>query len=279
MKLVLGARGRLGRALCAEFGDAELLMPDRQIYERWWHPDAVDDITRFLDEQHSPIDTIFVAAGIIDPTSPALAHDRVNHLLPRQVIRGAVRRGIRVITFGTILETISATIPSGGYIASKVALARFVQEHAQENGNALHLRIHTLYGGGAPDPFMFTGQMLAALQKREAFPMSPGTQLREYHHIDDEAPAVATLSQTDLRGIIDLNHGNAIRLAELAQSTFKAFNASDLLMIGALPAPANERIGVGFERAPALRHHRFRDVRTGMVDYLRSYLPDSAPYR
>lgn len=275
MKLVLGASGRLGTGLCTELAARGVLAPSRSAYQNWWRPDAVPEITRYLSEQGSCIEVVFVAAGIIDPAASAADHERVNYLLPQQVIRAASLLGIRVITFGTMLETISTNIPVGGYVASKAALARVVEELAREGRQALHLRIHTLYGGGPPDPFMFTGQMLTALRKRQPFLMSPGTQLREYHHIDDEAPAVVTLAESGACGVVELNHGDPISLAEIAQGTFRALGASDLLKIGALPAPAHEKLGLRFPRPPLLAGHFFRDARVAMVDYIKSYLPDS----
>ena len=43
MKVVLGARGRLGAALVTEFqGQGErVLAPDRRVYENWWGADAL----------------------------------------------------------------------------------------------------------------------------------------------------------------------------------------------------------------------------------------------
>lgn len=149
MKLVLGARGRLGTGLCAELAADGLLAPDRSVYQDWWRPTAVSEITRYLDVQGPRVDAVFVATGVIDPNATAVAHERVNYLLPQQVIRAAAPLGIRVITFGTIMEAISSSIPSAGYVASKVALAEFVErQQTQARGHALHLRIHTLYGGG-----------------------------------------------------------------------------------------------------------------------------------
>lgn len=272
MKLVLGANGRLGTALTARLGSVAV-RPERNIYESWWRADSVPAVTRYLKEQDQPIDTIFVAAGIIDPSESATQHERVNQLIPQQVIRAAVPMGIRVVTFGTMMEILSSASPASTYVASKVELARFVSQQARLSDSALHLRIHTLYGGGPPDPFMFTGQMLTALRKREPFLMSPGTQLREYHHVIDEVDAIISLAESTARGVVDLNHGDAISLAELAQTTFRAFDAGELLRIGSLSAPTNERLGLRFERTPELAGQSFRDVRRAMVEYLAGFLP------
>ena len=276
MNLVLGARGRLGAALCRALGNTSaaerVLAPARASYEGWWAPDSGAAITAFMQRQPQPVRTVFVAAGVVDPQAPDEAHARVNLLLPQQLIQACVPLGIRVVSFGSTMETLLREAPDQGYAASKIALGHFVAQQAQHHGLALHLRLHTLYGGGPPAPFMFAGQMLQALRSRTAFRMSPGTQLREYHHVDDEAPAILRLAASPERGVLALNHGAAMSLAELARCTFAAFDALDLLQIGALPAPANERTGLRFERTPLLMTHPFRDVRSALADDLRTYL-------
>lgn len=272
MNLILGASGRLGRALSSQYDAQGVIAPPRAVYQEWWRADSLPAITHYLELQPHRVDIIFIAAGIIDPAASAAEHERVNTQLPQQVIRAAMPLGIRVVTFGTVMETVMRSIPSAGYVASKAALGAFVERQAQAGARALHLRIHTLYGGGQPASFMFAGQMLTALQMRTPFRMSPGTQLREYHHIDDERPAIATLVGEHAAGIVELNHGGGVPLAEIARSTFARFGATDLLRIGALPFPANERPGVRFARSASLANHTFRDVRVAMAEDLAAYL-------
>jgi nucleoside-diphosphate-sugar epimerase len=279
MKLILGAKGRLGQALCSALGADEFVAPAREVYAPWWQAGMTASIGRYLDIQAPAIDTIFIAAGLIDPQVPALEHHRVNLLMPQHVIEAAMPRGIRVLTLGTMMEVLSKEIPAEGYVASKAALAAHVGLIAEAHANVLHVRIHTLYGGGMPSPFMFAGQMLNALTRREPFAMSPGTQLREYHHVDDEAAALCMLAASKLAGVVDLNHGDAISLAELARTTFAAFGCTHLLEIGALPAPDNEHPSSPQIPTPGLPTRMFRDVRSAMIDYLEGCLstPGTAP--
>jgi nucleoside-diphosphate-sugar epimerase len=274
MKLVLGAKGRLGSALCSQFAIEGVIAPDRSVYETWWQPGSEAAITQYLQTQGSSVDAIFVAAGIIDPSAPAADHERVNCLLPQRVIRAAEPLGIRVTTFGTVMEVLADHNPSR-YVASKIALSNLVEQWARAGASVMHLRIHTLYGGRPPAEFMFTGQMLCALRTHQPFLMSPGLQLREYHHLDDEGPAIAALEASGTRGVVELNHGDSVPLAEIAESTFRLLGAAHLLRIGALPMPANEKLGVRFTRPALLTGHVFRDVRLAMADYLRAHLHHS----
>lgn len=274
MKLVVGARGRLGSAICAALRADHTIAPSRPVYENWWQPGAEAAIGAFLDQQDSPIECIFVAAGVIDPAASPLDHERVNFQLPRQILRAASARHIRVVTFGTMMEVISHGMPASPYVASKLALAAELQAMRQ---NALHVRVNTLYGGPLPAPHMFIGQMVESLVTRSPFRMSPGTQLREYHFVEDEAQAIVTLGSSPHSGVFDLHHGSPVTLAELAHRTFEGLDALDLLQIGALPAPVNERVDLEYVRHPTLRECKFRDVLTALPAYVRECLAVSRP--
>lgn len=270
MKLVLGARGRLGKALCRACDADALVTPERDTYARWWESASTGAIGAFLAAER--IDTVLVAAGITDPAADVRAHERVNFELPRQVLAASAPLGIRVLTFGSIMEVLGTADAASPYVRSKRRLAACVQAHADAGARVLHLRIHTLYGGGRPSPFMFTGQMLEALRRRAPFQMSPGTQLREYHHVDDDAAAIVSLAFTAARGTLDLNHGDALPLADLARSVFDALDASSLLRIGALPAPSYERTDLRFARTAGLDAHAFRDASLAVPEDLTQYL-------
>lgn len=277
MKLIVGAQGRLGRAICAALPDSDTVAPVRHVYENWWQSDAVSDIEAFLEGLGSPPECIFVTAGLIDPTATALAHARVNFHLPQNILRAASRQQIRVVTFGTMMEVLADARTASPYLASKLSLATEVRSM---HPHALHVRVNTLYGGNAhPAPHMFAGQMLEAIRTRSPFRMSPGVQLREYHHVDDEAEAILALGASSNAGVIELHHGAPVTLAELAYSTFSAFDALDLLHIGALPAPDNERADLEYVRNPALDGCSFRDVLTAMPAYMRQCLVASQSTR
>jgi nucleoside-diphosphate-sugar epimerase len=177
---------------------------------------------------------------------------------------------LRTVTFGTIMERLAGDTSANAYVASKVQLGNFVAGFSAGQVSPLHIRIHTLYGGGPPDDFMFLGQMLHALVSGSGFSMSPGVQLREYHHIDDEIIAISRLVEAGNCGVMDLNHGAPVRLKELASHVFEQFDRRELLNIGALPGPAADNYETLFERTPLLKGLVFRDTLPAIVEYLRS---------
>jgi nucleoside-diphosphate-sugar epimerase len=155
-------------------------------------------------------------------------------------------------------------------VRSKAALGQQVAALAAQGAPLAHIRVHTLFGGGAPSPFMFLGQMLAALEQRTPFNMTLGRQLREYHHIDDEARAIRLLDEAGVRGVLDLSHGAPLSLAELAGTVFSHFGASDLLHVGALPEPVEENFGTVFARHPLLPAAAYRPALPAILDYLKA---------
>lgn len=265
---VIGSRGRLGQALCATYRDCEVICLHREIYQHWWKDSAVSDISRCFQAYRNQGAVVFVASGLLDPAIPLEEHLKVNYLLPKNVIEGVCNMGIRVVTFGTIMELIIAD--KNPYIQSKKALGEYVQGHS--NTPITHIRVHTLYGSGKPHSFMFLGQIYIALKHKTIFRMSAGNQLREYHHIDDDTAAVRLLVDSQLDGIVDLNHGGPVRLKEIAQYVFKAFNLEDLLHIGALPSPKAENYGATFERPTRLSNVQFRPALPAIVTYLEAVL-------
>jgi nucleoside-diphosphate-sugar epimerase len=268
MNLVLGASGRLGKSLVKTL---DAVPVDRSVYRDWWRADSEPQIAAYLDGS-ARVGTVFVAAGVIGASHVPELYERINFWLPRNLIAAASRTRWRVVTFGTVMETVVGEDVSDPYVASKIRLGRFVSSRQVLHEQVAHIRLHTLYGGGPPNAFMFLGQMFEAIRHGHAFKMSPGTQLREYHHVDDDAFATRCLVSEPLTGPIELSHGEPITLAMLACEVFKQLGCSHLLEIGALPAPRSDNYSRAFERTPALKKMVFRQTIPGVTDFLRSCL-------
>jgi hypothetical protein len=125
---------------------------------------------------------------LLDPKLPEELLLGVNYCLPQNIIKGTTKLGAKVITFGTVMELIRTT--KNPYIKSKITLSDYVEELSTKSNKALHIQMHTLYGAGQPNSFMFLGQILDAILNNKPFHMTSGRQLREYHHIVDEAKVV-----------------------------------------------------------------------------------------
>ncbi|HHT0592292.1 TPA: NAD-dependent epimerase/dehydratase family protein [Legionella anisa] len=280
MNVIIGAHSRLGRSLAQFLSFDRSILLDRKIYDEWWRKNSADKISYFFEDLHKKwrgntseqIPMVFVPAGVLDPNRPEREHIQVNFSLAKNIIEGAGRLGFQTVTFGTVMETLIGSQTSNPYIASKTRLGDYVTDYSVKHATALHIRLHTLYGVGLPSPFMFLGQVLHALLHQIDFKMSPGNQLREYHHIDDDVRALINLVLLKKSGVIDLSHGQPLTLKALAHYIFAAFGCLELLEVGALSEPLKDNCHQVFSRSTFLRDETFRDPFPAIVSYLRSCL-------
>jgi nucleoside-diphosphate-sugar epimerase len=248
--VLIGNTGFLGRAMELQVrasGDpsTDVVVPDhRALISALLQPSGTRGaVVSPLLRPDGDQDWIF-AAGLVDPRADPADLDRINVEAPLRLVEhlsdhvGPGRR--RLITFGSVLERRPELAGSNAYLSSKARLfGRWKQMHAELPLTWIHVHLHTLYGGSQPPhPFMFTGQMLAALTNGSRFQMSGGEQLREYHHLDDIAQSIVRFLQSvsPKPRLLELSCGRPVRLRDLAQAVFEHFRALELLSIGARPA-------------------------------------------
>lgn len=266
MIFVIGGRGRLGQAIAREYPAEAVRCLARADYASWSAEGAAAQVADWFAPWSGSGATIYVASGLLDPKLSADALWAVNVALPRNIIEGTRGLGLKVVTVGTVMETLVAA--RNPYVASKAALGEFVAAQAAAGRQVAHVRVHTLYGGGMPSRFMFLGQIVDALASGAPFRMTQGRQLREYHHVDDDARAIRLLDEAGATGVLDLSHGAPLSLRELAGAVFEAFGAPGQLALGALPEPAEENYNTVFARHPLLRQAAFRDTLPAVLAYL-----------
>ncbi|SDX27522.1 dTDP-4-dehydrorhamnose reductase [Pseudomonas syringae] len=269
MIFVIGSRGRLGQAIAEQYPASGVTCIDRAVYERWAEPESVSAIADYFSDYAQVGAVVYVCSGLLDPRLPAQQLHAVNFKLPHNIITAVASAGVRVVTFGTAMER---TLTSNPYVQSKLLLSQFVESIGNGDLKPLHVRIHTLYGSGQPSPFMFLGQIVSALHAGTPFEMTQGRQLREYHHVVDDAVAIKSLVDSHVEGIIELSHGMPVSLGDLAKAIFKAFDKTHLLRLGALPEPTQENFSHVFERPEALKGIVFRDSLESVVDYMKKQI-------
>jgi len=238
-----------------------------------------DEARRWFDQTMTdePVDVVF-ANGL---TSSLESADRLadsNFRFPARVIEatGALL-GLRYLTFGSALEVLHDRNSTNPYFASKVRLGTYIRERSAERFDArlTHLRLHTLYGGAAPHPHGFLGQVLASLRTGTPFPMSDGRQFRQYHHVDDIAPAILNrLSRPwGVDRVVQLNGPETFRLVDLATAIFTHFGVRDLLRVGALETPARDVISMpDYRPSPPDLLPRVRLAVPGVIAWLEELL-------
>lgn len=265
---LIGARGRLGQSIADEYANSEIISLERYVYEDWSQAGAADLVSRYFEKSSHAEATVFVASGLLDPKLSYEELLSVNYHLPKNVIDGATKLGMKVVTFGTVMEGVLQL--KNHYIQSKTALGEYVSVMAGDAKPVLHLQIHTLFGRGQPSPFMFLGQMLAAIRANQTFKMTSGRQLREYHHLADEAKAIRQIATSEQYGVMNLSHGKPLSLRTIAESVFEVLGKSDLLGVGALPDPPDENYEKILEPSGLVQQIAFRDSLPAIVQYMQA---------
>lgn len=267
MIFIVGSRGRLAQAISAQYDAESIVSLGRPTYEHWGAAETGASISDYFAANGSEGSVVYICSGLLDPRLASEELHAVNFRLPRNIIRAIAPLGMRAVTFGTAMER---TLTANPYVQSKLALSQAVGQLDGSAPPALHVRIHTLYGSGEPSPFMFLGQVLNSLRNNTAFEMTLGRQLREYHHVDDDARAIKSLVDQKISGIIELSHGHPVTLRQLAEAIFQAFGKTDLLRLGAVPEPVQENFSDVFAQPPALREMEFRETVASVVAYMKT---------
>lgn len=263
---ILGGEGRLGRALKTEFDFRKVHMVSRSEIDRWAGEGARAVETYFRSVDARPNDVVFVAFGSINPGLPQDELIRTNFVLPKTIIEGSSAFGLNVVTFGTVME--GEGFARNGYIESKIRLAEHVQQEVSKGNPALHVRMHTHYGIGRPSRFMFLGNLLEAIESKTTLRMSSGMQLREFHHLNDEARAIRAVIEASSQGLFTISHGSPVTLREVAERALLHFGLSGFLLLNELLDPPNENYSETFMSHDILATISFRSALPGIIDYL-----------
>ena len=266
MIFFIGGNSRIARALQKEFTCESMQILTRAIYENWWDPKSIGEINLFFKRNAKSGDIIIISSGILDPSRQKEDLLAINFFLPKNIIDAVQDLNVKTITFGTIMEKL--IIKKNNYIFSKNKIGEYAAERSEKSNLVTHFRLHTLYGDYKPDPFMFLGQIVNSMRSENSFNMTQGRQLREYHHIRDEASALLCLINSNITGIVELSHGEPVRLRDLAEAVFSYFNKNHLLKIGSLPEPPDENFDNTQNKNSFLEQHFFRPTIVGVIEYL-----------
>lgn len=276
--VLLGESGLLGGAIlnsCRADANARTsaAVPNTRLLLRQLLDGNLEGVNALCHQRKRPQVWIF-AAGLIDPSISEIDLMRINVEAPARLYAALGRAEaegaeVRFVTFGSILEEREEYAAANVYIRSKARLKNLWHEQALAGGVVwTHYQLHTLYGGRRPPPFMFLGQMEAALRRRVPFHMSSGGQLREYHHASDMAVNLLHHLGTaaPVSDKITLNSGCPMRLKDLAEAVFHHFGRPELLNVGARALQPGEVFEACFARSEYVV--AFRDAVRGIIAWL-----------
>ncbi|MDA8957341.1 NAD-dependent epimerase/dehydratase family protein [Gammaproteobacteria bacterium] len=265
--LLIGSSGRIGNQILKQFQEYEIICPSRETYSSWHQVEQLENIKNYIKANN--IGSIFICSGIMNASESERLIFDVNFSLPANIINATRDFGSKIITFGTVMEVIAPD--SNIYVRSKQKLQKFINNE-EHNNRILSLKIHTIYGGGPPNEYMFLGQILKSLKNKANFSMSSGEQLREYHHVEDLVKAIKHLFVNNAHGNQHISVGSPTKLKDLATFIFKHFNALSSLKIGAISDNNLDNFEKILPANPLLEKISFRSPYQATVMHLENYL-------
>ena len=262
-KIIVGRNGNLAKKLKDRYPNARVI-PSKE-YLTW---EKVLDVRKIIDSETTDI---FVAIGIVSRRASAQDLELINYKIPALIASAVSSTDSRIITFGTIMEKKLQLSAKNPYVASKNRLSLYLQNNLEPR-SYLHLLINTLYGGYRMNPEMFLGQLFASIKTNSRFNMSDGSQIREYHHIEDDLRALELFLEKRVGGVQEISHGESFHLEEIARQVLIHFNMEERLIRGALNSPTEEiyePIGV---KNLLLKEISFRPTIDGIISYINQQL-------
>lgn len=267
---VIGSNGRLAQSLLNYYKEDACICLNRSEYENWDQEHYRPKINAYFKSQITSENILFITSGILNAKEDSERIEKVNFKLPHNIIMAVNGLDLTVVTFGTILEKLKES--TNPYVKSKIQLSKMLLNLPPSATRVIHFRLHTLYGYGEPNTFMFLGQLFSALKKKEKFNMTSGQQIREYHHLDDVAIAIDTILSKPQHGIVEITSGNGIRLRDFALRIFEEFKFQDLLNIGGLEIEHKDKFQNDYKKNEDLKEIDFRDPVKGVCEYLKPLL-------
>lgn len=222
---------------------------------------------------YSPI--VVNTVGILDPHKSQSQIEALNVDFPLRLFNAIQPLDGKLATFGTILEEFPDLCKPNPYLASKLKLGKTLMSMGSENTSTFaHFRLHTWYGGLNLHPHMFLGEIVKAINSNEKFKMSSGMQLREYHHIEDDVSCIMKLLEHNAGGVLQISHGGAKPISEIAENIFSYFHKESLLQINPKSEPPNENLSIRFQPLKEISNQLFRPLFPNLTTYLERYVQD-----
>ena len=150
----------------------------------------------------------------------------------------------RTVIAGTCLEQDTSVgylsestprVPQNLYSACKHALHVMAEAFQKRQGRSLAwARLFNFYGPWDNDGPLIPDVIRCLLEERPC-DLSPGTQLRDFTHVQDMAAALWALAGSDAEGAFNVGSGHPVTVASVASLIGKLIGREHLLRFGARP--------------------------------------------
>lgn len=224
--IIIGTTGNFSRQLQQLIPEHKRLMLGKEIFETWNESQEI----RALESKEYQIqkgDYLINTIGITSPNYSLESLRRVNLEFPKYLYHLSKKFELNLITLGSVHENYPNLFLNNNYMIVKKELKSFLEENSY--ANSFHFQFHTWYGGARLKKEMFLGQIITALRNNSIFLMSSGKQIREYHHIEDDALCLLDVLTYANFGRQVIEHGNPLTLQEIAFHIFSYFDRTHLL--------------------------------------------------
>ncbi|MCB8944848.1 MAG: NAD(P)-dependent oxidoreductase [Ardenticatenaceae bacterium] len=201
---------------------------------------------RAVEEAEPDVVIHLAAAGVTEPFLGVETAVRHNLTASLNLIRACFEKRFnteQLIVARTPGELSSMNV----YAASKAAAWQFCQMYARTQGWPIHGgMIFQAYGPGQPARNLLPAA-LAAAQAGEDFPMTAGTQQRDWIYAADVAEGLAAIIGSGLQPgqTVDLGTGVLTSVAEVVRQIYGLVGGAGRPLIGVLPSrPGEEAVQV-----------------------------------
>lgn len=176
--------------------------------------------------------------------------------------------------FEYAFEGVTAPLPETAELASHPLYAackqavRMIAE--QLIADSAWVRLFHLYGPGEARGRLVP-HLLETLLAGQQCPLTAGTQVRDYLHVDDAAAAIVSVALSETRGPVNIGSGTAVSVADLARTVGQLLGAADLLRLGAIEPRRDDPAFVvaDVRRLAAITGWQRRfDLRSGLRDMI-----------
>jgi nucleoside-diphosphate-sugar epimerase len=134
----------------------------------------------------------------------------------------------------------TAIRPATLYGTCKHALHLVMERFAEGKFSTAWGRIFHLYGPHEHPDRLVPSVICGLLDGRPAL-CTPGTQVRDFLHVEDVASAFVALLESPVRGPVNIASGAPVSIAAVVSSIGRLMNAESLVRLGARPIPAHEQ--------------------------------------
>lgn len=138
-------------------------------------------------------------------------------------------------SYGYCYEGVTPTNPATTYGVCKLSMQRMLQAYCAETGvSGAWGRIFFLYGPHE-HPSRLVSSVVRSLLQGNLARCSPGTQIRDFMHVQDVADAFVSLLESAVTGPVNIGSGQPVTLREVIYQIAHGIGRSDLVRLGALP--------------------------------------------